>query len=73
VHHRHLHAAQAQAVRGLQAQQAAADDHRVAIVGRGLEHAIDVVQVAEGHHAGELLAGSGSMMGSEPVAISSRS
>ena len=42
-----LHAAQAQAGGGLQPEQAAADHHRLGLrQRRGVEHALDVVEVA---------------------------
>ncbi|MEY9514527.1 hypothetical protein ABIF16_005258 [Bradyrhizobium elkanii] len=56
MHDRDVHAALHQPVGGLEAQQAAADHHRVAIVGRGLDHAIDVIDVAEADHARQVLA-----------------
>ena len=47
VHDRHVHALQGQPVRGFEAQQSAADDHRATSVARRLEHALNIVQVAE--------------------------
>jgi hypothetical protein len=73
MHHGHVHAAQGQAVGGLEAQQAGADDHRVPVLGRGVDHLVGVLDVAVGDHAGQVVAGDGRMKGVEPVAISRRS
>ena len=52
-----LHAAQAQAGGGFEPEQAAADHHRLgAGEGGGVEHLLDVVDVAEGDDAFEVLA-----------------
>ena len=57
VDNRDLHAAQGQAMRGFEAQQAAPDDHGVATgIGRR-EHGVDVLHVAEADDAGQILAG----------------
>src|SRR3546814_14617157 len=52
-----FHAAQAQPIRGLEPEQAAADDDRIAARIRGREHGIDIVHVAERDDAGQVLAG----------------
>ena len=57
VHHRDLHAAQHQAVGGLQAQQAAADHHGVLVLFSRLDHGVGVGDVAVGDHALQVLAG----------------
>ena len=49
-----VHAAKTEAVRGLQAEQAAADDHRPAAALGRLEHGIDIVEVAERDHSGKV-------------------
>ena len=54
VHEMHdgdFHALLEQAVRGLETEQAAADDHRVAMLARRHEHGLNVPQIAKGHHA----------------------
>ncbi|MCY1241704.1 hypothetical protein D9M72_546220 [compost metagenome] len=55
VHHGHVHALAQQPVGGLQAEQAAADHHRMAVVARGLLHGLHVLDIAEGDHAFELV------------------
>jgi hypothetical protein len=52
----HLHAPQAQAMRGFEAEQAAADDHRRTTGVRRLQHPAHVIHVAEGDDAGQVLA-----------------
>ena len=56
VHDRDVHAALLQAVRGLEAEQAAADHDRVPVLARRRDHLVDVGDVAVGHDAGQLLA-----------------
>ena len=56
VHHRHLHAAQHQAVGGLQAQQAAANHHRVLVCLGGFDHGLGVGNVAVGDHTFQVIA-----------------
>jgi hypothetical protein len=66
---RRAHAPTGQAVGGFQAEQAAADHHGArARLGRGGDHRLDVVEVAEGDHALQVEPGSGRRKGSEPVA-----
>ena len=50
------HAAQAEAVRRFESEQAAADHHRAAALIRGREHRADIVHVAKGDHARQILA-----------------
>ena len=57
VDHRHLHAALHQAVGRFQAQQAAADDHGVLVLGGRVDHGVGVGNVAVGDHAFQVLAG----------------
>ncbi|MNU98757.1 hypothetical protein D3C71_888750 [compost metagenome] len=59
MHHAHLHAALHQAVGGLQAQQAAADDHGVFVGGCRVDHGLCVGNVAVGQHALQVFAGDG--------------
>jgi hypothetical protein len=59
VHHGHVHAAQHQPVGRLQAEQAGADHHRVAVLAGGLDHRLGVGDVAVGEHAGQVVAGDG--------------
>jgi hypothetical protein len=54
-------------------EQAAADHDRVPARARRRQHGVDVVQVAKADHAGQLMPGTGTMKGFEPVAISRRS
>ena len=56
VDHGHLHAAQREAMRRFEPEQAAADHYRVAALGGGGEHRVDVLHVAEADHAGQVLA-----------------
>ena len=55
--HGHVHAARLEAGRGFEAEQAAADDHRLGARLRGQQHGVDVVEVAIGEHAGQVVAG----------------
>ncbi len=57
VHHGDVHAALLEAVGRLQAQQAAADDHRVAVLRGRLDHRVGVGDVAVADHALQVLAG----------------
>jgi hypothetical protein len=57
VHHGHVHAAQLQAVGRLQAEQAAADHHRVLVLAGGFDHRVGVGDVAVADHAGQVVAG----------------
>jgi hypothetical protein len=57
VHHRHVHAARLQAVGRLQAQQAAADDHRVLVALGGIDHLVHIRHVAETDHTFQIGAG----------------
>ena len=59
------HAALHQAVGGLQAQQAAANDHGVFVGARCVDHGLRVRNVAVGQHA-PVLPGMGSMKGWSP-------
>ena len=52
-----LHAVEREARGRLEAEQAAADHHRVAALLGGRQHGVDVVEIAEGHDAGKLGAG----------------
>ncbi len=56
VHDRDLHAALLQAVRGLEAEQPAADHDRVPVLARRCDHLVDVGDVAIGDDARQLLA-----------------
>ncbi len=56
MHHGHRHAPLLETVGGLQTQQAAADHHRPPAAACGLEHGIDVMDVAEGDHSLQILA-----------------
>jgi hypothetical protein len=56
VHHGDLHAALHQAVGRFQAQQAAADDHRVLVLRGRVDHGLRVGDVAVGQHALQVLA-----------------
>jgi hypothetical protein len=49
-----LHAAPHQAVGGFQPEQAAADDHGLAVLLRGVDHGLCVGDVAVSHHAGQV-------------------
>ncbi len=51
VHHMHVHAAAHQAVGRFQPEQAAADDHRVAVARGRVDHFVGVLDVAVGDHA----------------------
>jgi hypothetical protein len=57
VHHGDVHAAQHQAVGRFQAQQAAADDDGLLVLGGGLDHRVGVGDVAVGDDALQVLAG----------------
>ena len=57
VQHGDVHAALAEAGSRFQAEQAAADDHRLRPRLRGEQHGVDVVEVAIGQHARQVLAG----------------
>ena len=57
VHDRDVHALRLQAGGGFQAQQAAADDHGIAARLGGQQHGLDVVEVAVGQHARQVVAG----------------
>ncbi len=57
MHHRHLHAAQPQAVGRLQPEQAAADHHRVFVARGGIDHGLGVGDVAVADHPRQVLAG----------------
>ena len=57
VHHRHLHPALAQAVGGLQPQQAAANHHGVPVLRSRVDHGLRIGNVAVGQHAVQILAG----------------
>jgi hypothetical protein len=46
-----------QRVRCFQAQQTAADDHRLGVITRGIQHAVHILQVAERHDARQIVAG----------------
>ncbi|MCY1298590.1 hypothetical protein D9M70_480840 [compost metagenome] len=56
VHHGHVHALAQQSVGRFQSEQAAADHHRMAMIARGMQHGLDVLDVAERDHAFELVA-----------------
>ena len=47
MHDRDIHAAPQEAIRGLEAQQAAADDHGLLVFRGGVDHAVDIGNVAE--------------------------
>lgn len=64
MHDGHVHAAQAQAVGGLQPEQAGADDDRVAVRAGCLDHGLGVGDVAVGEHAGQVGARHGQDEGS---------
>ena len=57
VQHGHVHAAFLQAGGGLQAEQAAADDDGLCARLGGEQHGVDVVEIAVGEHARQILAG----------------
>ena len=59
MHHGDLHAALHEAVGGLQAQQAAADDDGVLVGGGRVDHGLGVGDVAVRQHALQVLAGDG--------------
>jgi hypothetical protein len=59
MHHGDIHAAQLEAVGGFQAEQAAADHHRVLVRGGGGDHLVGVLDVAIADHAGQVVAGHG--------------
>ena len=52
-----VHAAALEAGRGLEAEQAAADDHRLAARLGGEQHRLHVVEIAVGEHAGKVVPG----------------
>ena len=54
VHQRHRHAALAQTPCSLQPQQPATDDHRMPVRARSGQHLVDVGNIAERTHAGQL-------------------
>ncbi len=56
MHHADVHAAQHQAIGGLQAEQAAADDHGFFVFGGRVNHGVGVGDVAVGDHALQVLA-----------------
>ncbi len=51
MHHGHLHAAPHQPVGGFQAEQAAADDHRMPVAGGGVDHGLGIGDIAVGDDA----------------------
>ena len=57
MHYGDFHTAQLEAVRGFQAEQAAADHDRVFETGAGFYHRIYIVNIAEADHAVEIIAG----------------
>ena len=57
MHHRHVHAAQHQAVGRFQAEQAAADHHRMLVGLGGVDHRLGVGNVAVTNHALQAVAG----------------
>jgi hypothetical protein len=57
--HRHVHAAQPEAVRRLESEQAATDDHRMAVALRGIDHRVGIGDVAVGDHPRQVVAGNG--------------
>ena len=57
VHDRDVHALRLQAGGGFEAQKAAADDHGIAARLGGQQHGLDVVEVAVGQHARQVVAG----------------
>ena len=57
VQHGDVHAALVQAGRRFQPEQAAADDHGLGPRLRGEQHGVDVVEIAIGQHAGQIVAG----------------
>jgi len=59
VHHAHGHSALHEAVRGLQTQQAAANDDGVLVGGGGVDHGLRVGNVAVGQHTLQVFAGDG--------------
>ena len=74
VQHGHVHAALLEAGGGFEAEQAAADDDGLGARLRGEQHGVDVVEVAVGQHARQILARAPGMMnGTEPVAMTSLS
>ena len=56
MHHGDVHSTQGEAVGRLEAQQAGADDHRVLVLGRRVDHLVGVGYVAVGDHARQILA-----------------
>ena len=52
-----VHAELGQAVRRLEPEQAAADHYRIAAGISSRQHLVDIVEVAEGHDAGEVMPG----------------
>ena len=56
MHDGHVHAALHQTVGGLQAEQAAADHDGVLAAGRGLDHAVDVMNIAKAYNTRKILA-----------------
>ena len=57
VHDSHIHAAQLQAVGGFEAEQAAADHHRVLVQLGGFDHLVGILDVAITDDAGQVVAG----------------
>ena len=53
--HRDVHAARCETGRRLKAEQAAADDDRLVARLRGNQHGVDVVKIAIGQHAGQVM------------------
>ena len=57
VQHGDVHVARVEPGRGLEPEQAAADDDRLGARLGGEQHGVDVVEVAVGEHAGKIVAG----------------
>jgi hypothetical protein len=73
VHDGDVHALRLQAGGGFEAQKAAADDDGAAARLGGEQHGLDVVEIAIGQHARQVVAWHGMMIGLEPVATISLS
>ncbi len=59
MHDGDVHAAQLEAIGRFEAEQAAADDHRVLVEAGGFDHLVGVLDVAVADHAGQVVAGDG--------------